>query len=501
MLNDETCQPVRQTCDAVSRHAGWHFDNSYARLPEVFHARVNPTPVAQPQLVLFNRPLARSLGLDPTAFTGPATAAFFTGNQILPGAEPIAQAYAGHQFGHLTRLGDGRAILLGEHRTPSGERFDIQLKGAGPTPYSRRGDGRAALGPMLREYLISEAMHALGIPTTRSLAVAITGEAVFREQTLPGAVLTRVAASHIRVGTFEYFAALGDTNALRLLTDHTLRRHFPDRAEPDQPALGLLEEVMERQASLIAHWLRVGFVHGVMNTDNMALSGETIDYGPCAYVDAYDPAAVFSSIDHQGRYAFGQQPPIAAWNLARLAEALLPILHPNPETALARANAALESFSEGFHRCWLATMRAKLGLFSAEPEDASLAQELLTWMHQARADYTHTFRNLRPHAISEPTSPAAAAFAAWHRRWTERLARQPQPGTEVVRLMNAHNPAVIPRNHIVEAALTAATEGDLAPLERLHAALATPYAAADQPAALLNPPPPGTPTCRTFCGT
>jgi len=501
-MNDETCPPVRQTIKASSRHAGWHFDNSYARLPEGFYTRVNPTPVAQPQVVLLNRPLAQSLGLAPAAFTGLEAAALFTGNQIFPGAEPIAQAYAGHQFGNLARLGDGRAILLGEQMTPIGERFDIQLKGAGPTPYSRRGDGRAALSPMLREYLISEAMHALGIPTTRSLAVATTGETVFREQTLPGAVLTRVAASHIRVGTFEYFAALGDTDALRLLTDHTLRRHFPDRVESDLPALGLLEEVIERQASLIAHWMRVGFVHGVMNTDNMALSGETIDYGPCAFVDAYDPAAVFSSIDHHGRYAFGRQPPIAAWNLARLAEALLPILHPKPETALARANATLESFSARFQRHWLAALRAKLGLFSAEPEDASLAEALLSWMHQARADYTHTFRNLRPHAIPDITLPAATAFAAWHRRWTERLARQPQPGTEVLQLMNAHNPAVIPRNHVVEAALAAATTGnDLAPLERLHAALATPYDEADQPPDLLNPPPPDTPICRTFCGT
>ncbi len=502
MMNDETCPPVRQTIEASSRHAGWHFDNSYARLPEVFYTRVNPTPVAQPRLVLFNRPLARSLGLDPAAFTDPDAAALFTGNQILPGAESIAQAYAGHQFGNLTRLGDGRAILLGEQMTPTGERFDIQLKGAGPTAYSRRGDGRAALGPMLREYLISEAMHALGIPTTRSLAVATTGEPVFREQTLPGAVLTRVAASHIRVGTFEYFAALGDTVALRLLTDHTLRRHYPEQAEFDNPAVGLLEEAMERQASLIAHWMRVGFVHGVMNTDNIALSGETIDYGPCAFVDAYDPAAVFSSIDRHGRYAFGQQAAIAAWNLARLAEALLPILHPKPETALARANEVLESFSGRFHRRWLAALRAKLGLFSVEPDDAALAEELLSWMHQTRADYTHTFRNLRPHATSEPTSPGEAAFTAWHQRWTERLARQPQSGMEVVRLMNAHNPAVIPRNHVVESALAAAATGNnLAPLERLNVALAAPYDATAQPAALLNPPPAGTRTCRTFCGT
>ena len=493
---------MRTSSEPATVHADWHFDNSYARLPEAFHTRVNPTPVAEPRLVLFNRPLARSLGLDPAAFTGPDAAAFFTGNQILPGAEPIAQAYAGHQYGNLTRLGDGRAILLGEHLTPSGDRFDIQLKGVGPTLYSRRGDGRAALGPMLREYLISEAMHALGIPTTRSLAVATTGEPVFREETLPGAVLTRVAASHIRVGTFEYFAAIGDTDSLRVLADHTLRRHFPDRAESEHPALGLLEEVMERQASLIAHWMRVGFVHGVMNTDNMALSGETIDYGPCAFMDAYDPAAVFSSIDRHGRYAFGQQPQIAAWNLARLAEAMLPILHPEPETALARANEALESFQGRFHRHWLAAMRGKLGLFTAEPDDVSLVEELLRWMHQTRADYTHTFRNLRPQSTAEPAPPRDDAFATWHRRWTERLARQPQPWTEVVRLMNAHNPAVIPRNHVVEAALAAAATGnDLAPLERLQAALATPCDEAGQPAAMLNPPPPGTPACRTFCGT
>ena len=483
-------------------HAGWHFNNTYARLPEQFHTQVNPTPVAEPRIVFFNRPLAQSLGLDAAVFTGSDAAAIFTGNEILPGTEPIAQAYAGHQFGNLARLGDGRAILLGEHVTPSGERFDIQLKGAGPTPYSRRGDGRAALGPMLREYLISEAMHALGIPTTRSLAVAATGEPVFREETLTGAVLTRVAASHIRVGTFEYFAALGDTAALRVLADYTLRRHFPDRAESENPALSLLDEMMERQASLIAQWMRVGFVHGVMNTDNMALSGETIDYGPCAFIDGYDPAAVFSSIDRHGRYAFGQQPNIAAWNLARLAEALLPILHSETEAAVNIANEALESFEGRFQRHWLDAMRGKLGLFTAEPDDASLAAELLRTLHETRSDYTCTFRSLRPNSAAEPPAPAGDAFTAWRQRWTERLARQPQPGTEVATLMNAHNPAVIPRNHAVEAALAAATDAsDLAPLTRLHSALATPYDEAGQRASLLNPPPPGTPPCRTFCGT
>ena len=485
----------------VTIPAGWRFDNSYARLPETFHVRVLPTPVAAPRLVLFNRPLALSLGLDPEAFCGPDAAGFFTESEIIPGADPIAQAYAGHQYGNFVRLGDGRAILLGEHITPSGARFDIQLKGAGPTPYSRSGDGRAALGPMLREYLISEAMHALGIPTTRSLAVAATGEPVFREQPLPGAILTRVAASHIRVGTFEYIAAIGDAGALRTLADHTLRRHFPDRAESEHPALALLDAVIESQASLIAQWMRVGFVHGVMNTDNMALSGETIDYGPCAFMDSYDPATVFSSIDRYGRYAFGQQPQIAAWNLARLAEALLPILHPEPETALARANEALESFEARYHRHWLAAMRGKLGLFTEEPEDSSLAEELLRAMHAARADYTHTFRNLRPSAAEKSAPPPDPAFAAWRQRWTERLTRQPQPWPEAVLLMNTHNPAVIPRNHEVEAALAAATANDLAPLERLQTALAAPYDEAGQPAALLNPPPAGTPVCRTFCGT
>ena len=482
------------TTSAPASHVGWNFDNSYARLPAVFHIRVVPTPVAQPCLVLLNHPLACALGLDPHAFATPAAAALFTGNQLPPGAEPIAQAYAGHQYGHLARLGDGRAILLGEHLTPGGARFDIQLKGPGPTPYSRSGDGRAALGPMLREYLISEAMHALGIPTTRSLAVATTGEPVFREQPLPGAVLTRVAASHIRVGTFAYFAALGDTAALRLLADHTLRRHFPERAESAHPVVALLEETIERQAALIAQWMRVGFVHGVMNTDNMALSGETIDYGPCAFIDTYDPAAVFSSIDRHGRYAFGQQPAIAAWNLARFAEALLPILHPEPDAAVACAQEAIDSFHERFRRHWLAALRGKLGLFTAEPDDASLAEDLLALLHQTRADYTRTFRQLHPTAL-----PADPALAAWHQRWTDRLTRQPQTATEVTRRMHAHNPAIIPRNHAVEAALAAATAHDLTPLQTLLTALANP--STEPGHTLLDPPPPDTPRCRTFCGT
>lgn len=340
---------------------GWRFDNSYARLPAPFHSRVDPTPVPSPRLLVFNRDLALALGLNPDRLDQAEAAPLFTGNRLPEGAEPIAQAYAGHQYGNLTRLGDGRAILLGEHLTPSGQRVDLQLKGPGPTPYSRRGDGRAAVGPMLREYLVSEAMHCLGIPTTRSLAVASTGEPVFRERPLPGAVLARVAASHIRVGTFELFAALGDPDSLRTLVDYTLRRHFPDRVDLPNPGLALLEGVCIRQATLIAQWMQVGFVHGVMNTDNMALSGETIDYGPCAFLDAYDPGTVFSSIDHQGRYAFGRQPSIASWNLARFSEALLPMIDSNPESAVEQATGVLERFAGRFRSEWLRLFRERSG--------------------------------------------------------------------------------------------------------------------------------------------
>ncbi len=484
------------------RAAGWRFDNSYDRLPAPFHSRVKPTPVEKPQLVVFNRALALELGLDPDALEGGVASAVFAGNELPTGAEPIAQAYADHQFGNLTRLGDGRAILLGEHLTPSGKRFDIQLKGSGPTPYSRRGDGRAALGPMLREYVISEAMHGLGIPTTRSLAVVTTGEPVFREEPLQGAVLTRVAASHIRVGTFELFAALGDTGSLGQLCDHTLRRHFADRVGDGNPALALLHGVLERQAILLAHWLRVGFVHGVMNTDNMALSGETLDYGPCAFIDAYDPGAVFSSIDHNGRYAFGAQPRIAGWNLARFAEALLPLLHPEPEHALALAQEALATFEERSRHHWLVAFRAKLGLFTEEPGDLGVATDLLLGLHRMSADHTHTFRGLVP-------GPAPTAFpwtdpglGEWHRRWNDRLARQPQSAAEVGERMRSNNPAVIPRNHVVEAMLHAAvSQGDFDPFHRLLDGLADPYVDAGKPATLTDPPPADTPRCRTFCGT
>lgn len=479
---------------------GWRFDNTYARLAAPFQSRLDPTPVQTPRILVFNRDLAIRLGLDPDRLERAEAAPLFTGNRLPEGAEPIAQAYAGHQYGNLTRLGDGRAILLGEHLTPSGQRFDIQLKGPGPTPYSRRGDGRAAVGPMLREYLVSEAMHHLGIPTTRSLAVASTGEPVFRERPLPGAVLTRIAASHIRVGTFELFAALGDPGSLRTLVDYTLRRHFPEQAAVPDPALALLQGVCTRQATLIAHWMRVGFVHGVMNTDNMALSGETIDYGPCAFLDAYDPASVFSSIDHHGRYAFGRQPSIASWNLARFSEALLPVIDPDPERAVEQATAVLESFADRFRSEWLRLFRGKVGLMTEEPGDGALIEDLLESMRAAGADFTRTFRDLDPDRTSP--SPVPGISEGWLGRWRTRLGRQPQPPEETRACMARHNPAVVPRNHGVETVLAAASDrGDLAPFHEVLDALRKPYQEPDAPMPLLDPPPPGTPRCRTFCGT
>jgi uncharacterized protein YdiU (UPF0061 family) len=482
--------------------AGWQFDSSYARLPETFYARIDPVPVRRPKLVVFNAALAQFLGLDPDALAGDEGAALFAGNRLPDGAEPLAQAYAGHQFGYFTMLGDGRAILLGEQVTPQGERFDIQLKGSGRTPYSRQGDGRAALGPMLREYIISEALHALGIPTTRSLAVVTTGEQVFRENALQGAILTRTAASHIRVGTFEYAAAQGKPSEIRALADYTIRRHFPDLVEAGNPYLALLGAVMERQASLVARWLLVGFIHGVMNTDNMTLCGETIDYGPCAFMDAYDPNTVFSSIDHHGRYAYGRQPQIAQWNLTRLAETLLPLIHEDRQEAISMATAAISEFSEIFRQNWLAGMRAKLGLLNAEADDDALVEDLLDGMHRHGADFTNTFRDLASGAL-----PGASVFRSpdlepWFERWQARLKRQPGAWSASRRIMNAHNPAVIPRNHRVEEALAAAVErADFSVMEKLLGFLSRPYQDPPEQAGYHLPPPPSAQPYRTFCGT
>ena len=479
--------------------AGWRLEHTYAALPRMFFSDAQPSAVRAPRLIAFNRRLALELGLDADALDGVDGASIFAGNALPGGAHPIAQAYAGHQFGHFTVLGDGRAILLGEQITPSGERRDIQLKGAGQTRYSRRGDGRAALGPMLREYVISEAMHALGIPTTRSLAVAATGELVYRESVLHGAVLTRVAASHIRVGTMQWAAAHDDRAALGALADYTRARHYPELADSPEPHLALFEAIAERQASLIARWQLVGFVHGVMNTDNMALSGETIDYGPCAFMDAYDPATVFSSIDHGGRYAYGNQPAIAQWNLARLAEAMLPLFDPDTDRGVERATAVLDRFPGWFEQHWLSGMRAKLGLFTCEDDDRALAADLLAWMQRHAADFTNTFRSLTAGRAATDCAGADAELDAWHRRWEERRTRQPQSAAESRTLMRRHNPAVIPRNHIVEDALVAATEeNDVSPLQRLLEVLAQPY---DHDRDLPTFTAPGAGGYRTFCGT
>jgi serine/tyrosine/threonine adenylyltransferase len=455
---------------------GWHFENSYTQLPKSLYKNQKPIPVKKPQLIVFNNALAESLGLNNQILSQSNFAAFFSGNNLFPDSEPIAQAYAGHQFGHFTILGDGRAILLGEHIAPNGQRVDIQLKGSGQTPFSRRGDGRAALGPMLREYIISEAMHALGIATTRSLAVVTTGETIIRDTILPGAILTRVAASHIRVGTFEYAAILEQPDTLQALADYTIKRHYPDMAEAENPYLALLQSVMERQASLIAKWQLVGFIHGVMNTDNMALSGETIDYGPCAFMDTYDPATVFSSIDRQGRYAYVNQPPIAQWNLARLAESLLPLLDPDVKKATSLANAVLMEFPKIFQQYWLFGMRSKLGLQTADLTDLEFIEKFLNWMHQERKDYTNTFR-----ALSSPTLHNDDLFAEiqhtdWFIQWQARLSQEHETRNGYIQIMRQHNPSIIPRNHKVEEALEKATvQQDFTILEQLLDVLKTPY--------------------------
>ncbi|KRF31736.1 protein adenylyltransferase SelO [Paenibacillus sp. Soil787] len=481
---------------------GWNFDNSYARLPESLFTRLHPAPVSSPKVIILNDQLATSLGLSVQSLQSNEGASSLAGNEIPEGALPLAQAYAGHQFGHFNRLGDGRAMLLGEQITPQGIRVDIHLKGSGRTPYSRGGDGRAALGPMLREYIISEAMYALGIPTTRSLAVVTTGESIIRETEQPGAILTRIAASHLRVGTFQYAAKFGTKEDLQALADYTLQRHFPEVDTADENRyLVLLQEVIKRQASLISKWQLVGFIHGVMNTDNMAISGETIDYGPCAFMDTYDPATVFSSIDNQGRYAYGNQPYIAAWNLARFAETLLPLLHENEEQAIRHAEAAIASFSELYHRHWFAGMRAKLGIFNEEQEDESLIKDLLNIMQKYSADYTNTFRALTFDKLEDTDLFSSAEFAQWHELWQVRLSRQEETKASSHQLMRSSNPAVIPRNHRVEEALEAAVnQGNYSVIERLLDVLSRPFAHSSEQADFTRPTL-STQPYRTFCGT
>lgn len=471
---------------------GWKFENSYTKLPAVFFERVLPTKAPAPELVLLNEELARDLGLNAEELAAHGQE-FFAGNALFEGSEPIAQAYAGHQFGHFNMLGDGRANLLGEHVTRGDKRFDIQLKGSGPTRYSRRGDGLAALGPMLREYVISEAMHALGIPTTRSLAVVATGERVMRESILPGGVLTRVASSHIRVGTFQYAAALENGAYLREFADYTIRRHYPHLANHAEPYLEFLKAVIERQASLIVQWMHVGFIHGVMNTDNMAISGETIDYGPCAFMDTYSLATVFSSIDRQGRYAYGQQPTIAQWNLTRFAETLLPLLSENEEEAISKAEEALNTYATHLQHYWLAGMRAKLGLSSPNENDMSLITGLLELMEKNQADYTNTMRGLSREVLPEMPLFQTADFKEWQDAW---LTRSPDRA-----LMRTRNPAVIPRNHWVEKALAAAVENDdYSVLKDFVAVLKTPFEEPADPT-YTEPAANGGEGYKTFCGT
>ncbi|MFM8554824.1 MAG: protein adenylyltransferase SelO [Betaproteobacteria bacterium] len=482
---------------------GWRFDHSYARLPEAMFARVAPARARDPRVVVFNHALADSLGLAAGAVDSQSLAASLSGNALPEGALPLAQAYAGHQFGHFAMLGDGRALLVGEHLCPDGSRVDIHFKGSGPTPFSRRGDGRAALGPMLREYLISEAMHALGIPTTRSLAVVATGEAVFRENLLDGAVLTRVARSHLRVGTFEYASARNEPELLDALIRYAIDRHYPDCAAAERPALALLNQVIDRQASLVVRWLRVGFIHGVMNTDNMSICGETIDYGPCAFLERYDPAVAFSSIDQGKRYAFGNQPSIAQWNLARLAEALLPAIDADADQALALAEEAVNRFAELYRSRQVDMMRAKLGLAGDSSDDEALITDFLGWMRERDADYTKSFSMLSAGRIAAGKLESDSSLAAWHQRWQARLQAGGEPLHAVTSRRRATPPVYFPRNHPVEAALAAATgpAGDLQPLERLLDVLKRPYLERPGLEAYTQPAPDAGRGYQTFCGT
>jgi serine/tyrosine/threonine adenylyltransferase len=474
----------------------------YANLPGLFYQPAMPTPVASPTMVVFNPALAAQLGLTAPWHDPTMALPYLSGNAVAPKTKPLAQAYAGHQFGHFTMLGDGRALLLAEHQTPEGQWIDIQLKGSGPTPYSRRGDGRAALGPMLREYIISEALHALGIPTTRSLAVVATGQTVQRETPLPGAVLTRIADSHLRVGTFEYAIWQGTPNDVQTLADFALQRHYLTLATQPQPYLALLQQVIAQHAALVAQWQCVGFIHGVMNTDNMTISGQTIDYGPCAFMDAYDPATVFSSIDRQGRYAYGNQPAMAHWNLTRLAEALLPLLHPQQPEAIALAQAALNTFKPLYTFHWVTGMRHKLGLWDEpNPDDVGLITQLLAWMQAEQADFTNTFRGLTEGELLPLGTQNNPAWQHWHTQWQDRLSLQGQPWPVVAAHMQAHNPAIIPRNHLVEDALAqcVAQQHD-GPMQPLLAALASPFAMPTQ-AGYTQPGGSASVGYRTFCGT
>ena len=454
---------------------GWHFDNTYSKLSNTFKEEVKPTPVHNPELVVLNDQLAKDLNLDFSKIEKKDLSQIFSGNTLPKGSTTIAQAYAGHQFGHFTMLGDGRAVLLGEHLVNNTNRFDVQFKGSGRTSFSRNGDGRAVLGPMLREYIISEAIHSLKIPTTRSLAVVKTGEKIVRENLLPGAILTRVASSHIRVGTFQYIAAKQNINDLNTLVDYTINRHYPEIKYSKNKALDLLNLVMERQCKLVVNWMRVGFIHGVMNTDNMAISGETIDYGPCAFMDNYNPKTVFSSIDKFGRYSFSNQPPITKWNLSRFAECLIPLIDNNEDKAIQLATEAIDNFQNIYEEKWLNMMRDKLGLFGKTKDDKKLIDDLLTWMEKNKADYTNTFCYLMNISIGNSSLYDDKEFINWSNNWKNRIFINNNSKDKSIELMKKTNPIIIPRNHKVEEALKAANENDLEVMNRLLSNLDNPY--------------------------
>jgi len=497
---------------------GWNLEASYQDLPQKLFSKVHPSPVKDPKIVLYNEDLGKALGLNIKAFDKSETRLIFSGNKIPQGGLPIAQAYAGHQFGHFTVLGDGRAILLGEQITPTGERLDIQLKGSGATPYSRRGDGRAALGPMLREYIISEAMHALGIPSTRALAVVSTGERILREKRLPGAILTRVASSHIRVGTFEYISQFGNAEDLKALVDYTIKRHFPEiekdfneksregrdpsEEQINEKTLRFFDEVLDRQASLIAKWQLVGFIHGVMNTDNMAISGETIDYGPCAFMNTYDPDTVFSSIDRRGRYAYKNQPGIAQWNLARFAETLLPLIHRDQTQGIKLMEKHLQQFTTQYHNYWLEGMGKKLGMFQIQKDDEGLIEELLQIMKEESLDFTNTFVALTYGKEEELSVTDADRLETWLKKWEKRLDTQQKTREEAQELMKKSNPVVIPRNHQVEKALSAAVDkSDYQVMEELMKVLQEPYRYSEENKIYQKPAGPEEKPYVTYCGT
>ena len=479
---------------------GWRFKNTYIHLPKIMLTKLSPVPVKSPKLVIINDEYSKELGLNLSIINNDILSSMFAGNLLPKGSEPIAQAYAGHQFGYFTMLGDGRAVIIGEHLAKNNTRVDIQFKGSGITPYSRNADGRAALGPMLREYVISEAMHALNIPTSRSLAVVKTGENVIRETSLPGAILTRVASSHIRVGTFQYVAMRNDIKTLKKLLNYTIERHYPELKNSINPALSLLKAVIEKQIELVVNWMRVGFIHGVMNTDNMTISGETIDYGPCAFMDNYDPKTVFSSIDYHGRYAYGNQPDIINWNLLRFAETLIPLINKREDKAVEIIKDTFNKFNKVYKESWDSMMRKKLGLFGKKKQDEKLVNQLLSWMSQSNADYTNTFCYLMKEDFVKDKPFQNSAFKKWNKEWRNRIKQNKKPDNLSLNLMRSTNPLVIPRNHKVEESLDAANNNDLVPFHNLLQVLKKPYERLEKKEYQLTPPP-NTKEYKTFCGT